>query len=923
MIAELKTRDTLVLSGGRLRIADGNPWSDDLEEIQRVLEEMAGEGIAELLIYAEKSAVPRDLIRAIKAKGLLASHIQPHSVFETNDFLPVRKHHGALVSRARKHASALIYIGEVSDDLVFFLAGLVLFAQRDLTPAQACIEAVRQEGSEAVMEALGRYAAFLQDGSHSGNGAKKSLPSHGDADAFLARTQAQAPGEDIIPSTAGRDFEAATRDSESAAEIPAESPAYTESPAAVETPAPVLVESPAPAAMVPAPAAPVSAAPAAVSPAPATPPPAPAPAPKKAASSIRKPADDFKASRATIKVKMLSIISAIVVAALTAMIFLATFFFRADSERSIQGTNLSTTEIIGLQLKSEIETISYKSHLMGTTLEQPQAADQKKLFVDLFLQNNSQFMFIGVARRAGDSIAFGQVVTNDKFLKDNNISQEDLNRLNQQNGKAFLTSFAGATVVHNASSGFKIPLVAVSVPLARGESIVVSYLDPASFIKAFQQTAAAIPGTTAFLVNQNGDVIAHPDSKLVLSGTNLADSPIIKALLESKVDNGQTRYQDKNGMNLGAYKKLGIGGLGIVSTAEENVVFQPVFNIQRRNIYIMVIVVALSFIVVYLFSKTITVPIVKLVGATRQVEQGDYGIDIQPASGDEIGVLTHSFVNMAVGLEEREKLKDAMGKFTNPEIAEMVLRGEMKLGGERKDAAIFFSDLRGFTAMSENMEPEEVVEFLNEYFTDMVNCVDVTGGVVDKFIGDAVMAHWGALFSRGNDTENSVNAAIMMRKALIAFNQRPVTKSGKKKPIAMFGCGINTGPVISGQIGSETRLDYTVIGDTVNLASRVESLNKPFGTDILITTDAYERVRDIFQVEEMPAIKVKGKSEPQIIYAVLGRLDDPDRPKSLKELRALVGIKFDEEKASKMADAASGEGEVKYEVIGDKSKEKH
>ncbi|HMZ38015.1 MAG TPA: adenylate/guanylate cyclase domain-containing protein, partial [Leptospiraceae bacterium] len=182
---------------------------------------------------------------------------------------------------------------------------------------------------------------------------------------------------------------------------------------------------------------------------------------------------------------------------------------------------------------------------------------------------------------------------------------------------------------------------------------------------------------------------------------------------------------------------------------------------------------------------------------------------------------------------------------------------------------------------------------------------------------------WGALFSRGNDTENSINAAIMMRKALIAFNERPTTKSGKKKPIAMFGCGINTGPVISGQIGSETRLDYTVIGDTVNLASRVESLNKPFGTDILITTDAYDRVKDVFQVEEMPAIKVKGKSEAQIIYAVLGRLDDPERPKSLKELRSLVGIKFDEEKASKMEQAASGEGEVKYEVIGDKSKDAH
>jgi len=600
------------------------------------------------------------------------------------------------------------------------------------------------------------------------------------------------------------------------------------------------------------------------------------------------------------------------------MIFLASYFFKNQSETSIQESNLSLTGILGSQVQSEVETISYKAHLMATTLEQPQLPEQKKLFIDLFFSNNAAFVYVGVARRNGDALIFGNEVFNDKFIKDNGIAPADIQKVHEANSKAFLNSFGGATVVHNASPGFKMPLLAISIPLARGESIVVAYLDPTTLIQSFKTGA----GTTAFLVNDAGDVIAHPDSKLVFNRTNLANLPIIDELLKSKIDTGQKRYSDKNGWNLGAYKKLGIAGLGIVATAQEDFVFQPVYTIQRRNIYILVIVVTLAFIVVYFFSKKITVPIVKLVGATQQVEQGDYALDIKPKAGDEIGALTHSFVNMAVGLEEREKLKDAMGKFTNPEIAEMVLRGEMKLGGERKDAAIFFFVLRGFTAMSENMEPEEVVEFLNEYFTDMVHCVDVTGGVVDKFIGDAVMAHWGALFTRGNDTENAINAAIMMRKALIEFNLRPVTKSGKRKPLAMFGCGINTGPVISGQIGSETRLDYTVIGDTVNLASRVESLNKPFGTDILITTDAYERVRDVFIVEEMPAIKVKGKSEPQIIYAVLGRTDDPTTPKSLSEMRKIVGIKFDDDKAAKMADAASGEGEVKYEVVGEK-KESH
>ena len=195
---------------------------------------------------------------------------------------------------------------------------------------------------------------------------------------------------------------------------------------------------------------------------------------------------------------------------------------------------------------------------------------------------------------------------------------------------------------------------------------------------------------------------------------------------------------------------------------------------------------------------------------------------------------------MGIGLEEREKMKDAFGKFVNKEVAEQVLRGELRLGGERKEAAILFSDIRSFTAISERLEPEEVVEFLNEYMTRMVNCVNNTNGVVDKFIGDAIMAIWGAPVSHGNDIENAVNAALMMRHELTIFNQ---SRGGPRKPVIKIGCGINDGPVLAGQIGSEDRMEYTVIGDAVNLASRIESLTKPFGVDILISQDAYERVK--------------------------------------------------------------------------------
>ena len=181
--------------------------------------------------------------------------------------------------------------------------------------------------------------------------------------------------------------------------------------------------------------------------------------------------------------------------------------------------------------------------------------------------------------------------------------------------------------------------------------------------------------------------------------------------------------------------------------------------------------------------------------------------------------------------------------------------------------------------------------------TRMVECVNMTGGVVDKFIGDAVMAVWGAPVSSGSpaqDAYNCVKTALMMRSALLEFNKG---RGGDKKPVIKIGCGINSGDVVAGQIGSESRMEYTVIGDAVNLASRTESLNKPLGTDILITENTYNLIKEHVLVEEMPSVHVKGKEEPIRMFGVVNipKLTGvsgagPEGPKSIREVRALLGI---------------------------------
>ena len=355
---------------------------------------------------------------------------------------------------------------------------------------------------------------------------------------------------------------------------------------------------------------------------------------------------------------------------------------------------------------------------------------------------------------------------------------------------------------------------------------------------------------------------------------------------------------------------MGFSDTAVISYVKEDIAFAMVYKIQRIVMWLTGLVLSASLLANYFFSRSLSNPIMKLTDASHQIQDGHYDIEISSVSHDEIGELTDSFKEMAHGLAERESIKTAFGKFVNKQIAELVMHNEIKLGGERKDVVVFFSDIRSFTSISESLEPEDVVEFLNQYMTRMVHCITKAKGVVDKYIGDAIMAVWGAPLSSGNDAFNAVNAALMMRDELIEFN---MGRGDDKRPAIRIGCGIHCGPVLAGQIGSEDRMEYTVIGDTVNIASRIESLNKFFATDILISEETAERIKDKFRVVPMRKIKVKGKSDPLQIYAVLGRYANFDAPKNIKELRKLIGTE-------KMFRESGGDGqnpeeEVKYEIL--------
>jgi adenylate cyclase len=208
--------------------------------------------------------------------------------------------------------------------------------------------------------------------------------------------------------------------------------------------------------------------------------------------------------------------------------------------------------------------------------------------------------------------------------------------------------------------------------------------------------------------------------------------------------------------------------------------------------------------------------------------------------------------------------RSALERFLSPEVAEMVVANpEMRLGGVNQKVTVMFADIRGFTPMSQNMKPERVVEILNEYFTRVTDIIFEFGGMLDKYIGDAVMAVFGAPISKGNDAAHCVHAAIQIQSLLIELNRDAVARQW---PELRVGIGINTGIVTAGNIGSLRRIDYTVVGDAVNVASRLTS--NAAGGQILISDSTAEALGEAFDLEVLPPMMVKGRSTPLQVFDV-------------------------------------------------------
>ncbi|MGH7392632.1 MAG: adenylate/guanylate cyclase domain-containing protein [Candidatus Rokuibacteriota bacterium] len=421
-------------------------------------------------------------------------------------------------------------------------------------------------------------------------------------------------------------------------------------------------------------------------------------------------------------------------------------------------------------------------------------------------------------------------------------------------------------------------VLAAPIPAPEGgvRGVVIARWDLQEDLRGLLDTARFNRTGYSVLTDHEGRILAHPDAARV--GEDAGQQPAVQQARQGRA--GWVVAPAEGGPDrLVAYRPVAspvtIDPQPWILLTEESVddALAPVHALAQRFALALAVVVAGCLAVAVLIAPAIRRPVADLLAFARRVGQGALDARLALEGRDEMGRLAAALNEMAAGLQERERVKEIFGRYVTTQVSEEVLRGGLQLGGERRRVTLLFSDIRNFTTMSEGMAPEEVVGFLNDYFSEMVEAVFEQHGVLDKFIGDGIMATFGALDRSPDHPARAAQAALRMQALLAKINGE---RAMAGQPPLGIGIGIHTDEVVVGNIGSRRRLEYTAIGDGVNTCARVEAANKEFGTTILVTETTYADIRDAFECRPMPDLPLKGKSKVPRLFELVSL--KPRRP---------------------------------------------
>ncbi len=574
-------------------------------------------------------------------------------------------------------------------------------------------------------------------------------------------------------------------------------------------------------------------------------------------------------------VKLIAIVSVLMLVALGGVTFCVSFFMTKDIRISSEENNLAingrTAASVENGINSTVSSVGmFFDMLSGAGEEEAKIRSVKSMF----FERNRDIAAVFLASSQS-------LFTNSSFLASHEIEESTVSAYFSQEQRAIEVSQSGAFDILNASPFFSISTMALFYSTPQGVVGVLCSTDALG--ESFSQGTI----NQSFFVNSAGEVVVHGDISVMMRGEDFKENPIVKEFLSGE-GNKQMTYKDSNGEEfIGAFRRLSSGGGAVITTVRTSVVLEGIRRTTVRNIFITAAILSIAIMIIYFFAKSLTGPMKLLTEIVNEINRGNFNTELfeelKVNRADEIGILAKSTRN------EREIL-NMVSKLTNQGVTRAIIRKEIDFEPHLKDITIFFSDIRGFTAISDGFKKRfgeasaaNIIQFLNDYMGRMVTCIRRTGGTVDKFEGDAIMACWGVL--RHDDlsweklssdsqvkielkaehdryiTEDALSAitcCVAMRYSLMLYNKdaEAFTKEHANEPLAQYkphiriGAGLNSGRATVGFMGSFEKMEFTSIGDAVNFASRTEASNKPCGTDILITEDTRALLLDYIRCEE-------------------------------------------------------------------------
>lgn len=675
---------------------------------------------------------------------------------------------------------------------------------------------------------------------------------------------------------------------------------------------------------------------------------------------------DVTKVKVSLGVKLIAMISLIVILALTGVTFIVSYYVSKDIKVSAEENNLTINSRTSSDCEGRINAVIKSTDMFMDLINNFSDKNERFKNASLFFDRYSEIAAIVLP-------SGGETFVNTKFFSIHEITRTDLDSYIQLSRDTIKECENGNFILKNGSLYFNTPVISIFSPIkgrnsvSKEKSVIIIY-SAEELYESFSSGSINM----SYFVNQDGEILIHPDMNLVMNGADFSENQVIIDMKESKSTNGQKYYASETGKTdyICAYNKIRGSNSAIITTVQLSIVLEGIKATTRRNLYLAVAILALVIMILFIYSRSISIPLRKLADIANEINQANFNTplfeELHTKRHDELAVLMSSTRN------ERSIL-NTIARLTNIGVTRSIVKKEIDFNPHLKDITIFFSDIRGFTAISDGFNTRfgkdsgaEIIGFLNDYMSRMVQCITLTGGIVDKFEGDAIMACWGVLRNDNLDYEelprnnprrrklsmvhtrhkkedalSAVRACIAMRYALRKYNKDAEAftklhegeKNAKYKPHIRIGSGLNSGRATVGFMGSWEKMEFTSIGDAVNLASRTESSNKPCGTDILITQDTYNLLKTDFIkceennytirpenkafeiiVEMIPvSFEVKGKGK-QHFYGVVNMpgfdvdafykkgdpkfkadpdcLDvvGPNGPKNLHEMRAILGI---------------------------------